>query len=174
MKIHKFHTHGDGTYRHEDFKACGSNVVIENGVLIFHPENISIGNNVYVGHQTILKGYYKNEMSIYNDVWIGQQCFFHSGGGIVIKDGAGIGPKVSIISSMHDGSGRTCPVMSSDIIFKSVIIGIGCDIGCGAIILPGVEIGEGSIIGAGSVVTKNVPPYEVWAGIPAKQISKRS
>lgn len=49
----------------------------------------------------------------------------------------------------------------------------GCDIGIGSIILPGIKIGEGSIIGAGSVVTKNVEPYTVVAGNPARTLRKR-
>lgn len=46
-------------------------------------------------------------------------------------------------------------------------------IGLNVIICNNVTIGEGAIIGAGSIVTKNIPPYEVWAGNPAKFIKKR-
>ncbi|WP_272482092.1 CatB-related O-acetyltransferase [Thomasclavelia spiroformis] len=46
-------------------------------------------------------------------------------------------------------------------------------IGSNAIILQGITVGKGSVIAAGAVVTKNVPPYTVWGGIPAKQIKKR-
>ena len=46
-------------------------------------------------------------------------------------------------------------------------------IGANAIILSGVTIGEGAIIGAGSVVTKNVEPYTIFAGNPAKKIKMR-
>lgn len=46
-------------------------------------------------------------------------------------------------------------------------------IGAGAIICNAVDIGEGAIVGAGSVVTKDIPPYEIWAGNPAKFIKKR-
>ena len=46
-------------------------------------------------------------------------------------------------------------------------------IGIGAIICNSVIVGKGAIIGAGSVVTKNIPPYQVWAGNPAKFIKER-
>ena len=49
-----------------------------------------------------------------------------------------------------------------------VHIGKGAHVGIGAIILPGVTIGEGAIIGAGAVVAKDVPPYTLAAGVPAK------
>lgn len=74
--------------------ACGENAIIEDGVRIFHPENVYIGNNVYIGHDTILKGYYAGLMRIGNNVWIGQQCFFHAGGGLTIGNNVGIGPQV--------------------------------------------------------------------------------
>jgi chloramphenicol O-acetyltransferase type B len=52
---------------------------------------------------------------------------------------------------------------------------IGCDvwIGAEAMIMPGVQIADGAVIGARSVVTKNVGPYEIWAGNPARLIKKR-
>ena len=52
----------------------------------------------------------------------------------------------------------------------NILIKKGAWIGARAIILPNVTVGEGSIIGAGAVVTKDVPPYTVVAGVPAKKI----
>lgn len=42
-------------------------------------------------------------------------------------------------------------------------------IGCNVTVIGGVKIGNGAVIGAGAVVTRNVPPYEIWAGVPAKK-----
>ncbi len=56
---------------------------------------------------------------------------------------------------------------------QKVQIGHDCWIGHKAIIMPGVTIGNGAVVAAGSVVTKDVAPYTVVAGVPAKQISKR-
>ncbi|UCF06861.1 MAG: acyltransferase [bacterium] len=53
-------------------------------------------------------------------------------------------------------------------VFNRVVIKRGAYIGVNAIILPGVTVGEGAIVGAGSVVTKDVPPYTIVAGNPAR------
>lgn len=54
-----------------------------------------------------------------------------------------------------------------------IIIGNRCYIGMNTIFSKPVKVGDGAIIGAGSVVTKDIPEYEVWAGVPARFISKR-
>lgn len=167
-------SHGDGQFDNSDFKSLGKNVVIEKGVLVFHPENITIGDNVYVGHQTILKAYYKGKMEIGEGSWIGQQCFFHSAGDIVIGKAVGIGPGVKIITSHHEDINTTEPVLYQELKFKAVIIEDGADLGVGSIILPGVKIGKGAIIGAGAVVNTDIPDFAVAAGVPAKIIRIRS
>ena len=57
---------------------------------------------------------------------------------------------------------------------EDVYIGENVFIGVNAIICNSVTIGDGAIIGAGSVVTKNIPPYQCWAGNPAKYIKNRA
>lgn len=154
------------------FKNLAENVTIENGVLIFHPENITIGSNVYIGHYAILKAYFKNEMIIGKDSWIGQQCFFHSAGGLIIGEKVGIGPSVKILTSSHDLSASTNDnaIMSKPLQFSPVKIGDGCDIGVNAVILPGVTLGDNVQVGAGAVVTKSFPSNSVVAGVPAQRI----
>lgn len=172
--IKHFQTHGTGEFSREQFKTIGENVVFESGVLVFHPDTITLGHNIYIGHGTVLKGYYKNEMHIGDHTWIGQGCFFHSAGMITIGKAVGIGPHVKILTSVHTDEGDIGkPVMHNPLEFKPVVIGDGSDIGVGTIILPGVTIGEGAIIGAGAVVTHDIPPYAVAAGVPAKIIRMR-
>ena len=62
------------------------------------------------------------------------------------------------------------PVMNCELVYKPIVIKDGAHIGIGAIIMPGVTIGEGAVIGAGSVVTRDIPPYCVAVGAPAKVI----
>lgn len=166
-------SHGTGFFRREELAACGEGTVIEEGVLVFHPENVHLGANVYVGHQTMLKGYYKNELHIGDGTWIGQQCFMHAGGGIEIGRNVGIGPCVKILTSRHAEAGREVPILHSPITFMKVTIEDDADIGIGAILLPGVTIGRGAQIGAGALVTKSVPAYAVAAGNPAQVLRMR-
>lgn len=168
-----FRSQGDGSFQPEDFRALGANVIFEAGVLVFHPETISLGKNIYLGHRTILKGYHLNELVIGDDVWIGQNCFFHSAGGIRIGARVGIGPNVSILTSSHREEGRQIPILHSDLVLAPVVIEDDCDIGLGATLLPGITIGRGAQIGAGAVVTQDVPAYAVAAGVPARVLRER-
>jgi acetyltransferase-like isoleucine patch superfamily enzyme len=59
------------------------------------------------------------------------------------------------------------------VIRKNIVVEDDCWIAANSIILAGITIGKGSVIAAGSVVTKDVPPYSVFAGIPAKLIQSR-
>jgi len=167
------HTHGTGRWEPNDLAHLGSDVTIEPGVLIFHPENVEIYDDVYVGHQTILKAYYKNRMIIGPRTWIGQQCFFHSAGGITIGERVGIGPGVKLLTSAHSGIPIDVPIMDTEIAFAPIDIRAGADLGVGAIILPGVTIGTGVQVGAGAVVTTSVPDYAVVAGVPARVMRDR-
>ena len=62
------------------------------------------------------------------------------------------------------------PVMDCPLKYAPIVIKDGAHIGIGSIIMPGVTIGEGAVIGAGSVVTRDIPPYCVAVGVPAKVI----
>lgn len=64
------------------------------------------------------------------------------------------------------------PVMDCELVYKPIVIKDGAHIGIGAIIMPGVTVGEGAVIGAGSVVTRDIPPYCVAVGAPARVIRK--
>lgn len=159
-------SHGTGLAPWE-FAQQGEDCVFETAVLVFHPENISLGERVYLGHQTILKGYYKNTMTIGSGTWIGQQCFIHSAGGIEIGEDVGIGPGVKILTSQHQLQDPSAPIMHQELEFKLVRIGKGCDIGANAVILPGVTLGDYCQVGAGAVVTKSFPAHSIVTGVPA-------
>jgi len=95
---------------------------------------------------------------------------------IEIGDGVAITTGVMILCHQRDLSNYKPRMYAMHCPFKSgkVIIKDGAHIGIGAIIMPGVTIGEGAVIGAGAVVTKDIPPYTLAVGIPAKVIKKYS
>jgi acetyltransferase-like isoleucine patch superfamily enzyme len=166
-------SHGTGQIDRAALKRCPASVVLEPGALVFHPENVSLDEDVYVGHYAILKGYHRNELVIGRGAWIGQAAFLHAAGGIRIGDAVGIGPHVCILTSTHGEPGRDRPIMEGALEFAPVTLDDGCDIGVGAVILPGVTIGRGAQVGAGAVVTSDVAPYAVVAGNPARLLRTR-
>ena len=169
----QFKSEGPGTPDLSLIKSCGENVIIEDGVRIFHPENISIGDNVYIGHDTILKGYYKSDIVIGSNVWIGQQCFIIGAGGLTIGDYVGIGPQVKIHPCEHTHDDPTLPTSFQPLFFDPIVIEEDVNIGIGAMIMHGVTLKSGTLVGANAVVKKNFPEYSIIGGVPAKLIRSR-
>jgi acetyltransferase-like isoleucine patch superfamily enzyme len=169
-------SHGSGQIDRARLGSCPSSVVFEDGALVFHPENVYLGDNVYVGHYAILKGYYKNQLRVGSGTWIGQGAFLHAAAGIDIGRDVGIGPKAVVLTSAHElPSGDAAaaeeapvPILHRPLHFAPVRLLDGCDIGVGAIVLPGVTVGAYAQVGAGAVVTADVPPRAIVAGNPAR------
>ena len=166
-------SHGSGSFSPSDLARYGSGSIIEADVRIWHPETVEIGDGVYVGHGTMLKGYHNSRMVIGDGTWIGQLCFFHSAGGIVIGENVGVAPCVKILTSAHRLDQTDRPILHSDIEFAPVRIEDDADVGVGAILLPGVTIGAGAQVAAGAVVAEDVAPFAVVAGVPARVIRTR-
>lgn len=105
-------------------------------------------------------------------VYIGPNCIIYPN--VSIGAFTMLANNVSIIGGDHRYDKVGVPIIFSgrDVI-KKTKIGKDCWIGANAIIICGVEIGDGSIVAAGAVVTKNVEPYSVYAGVPAKKIKDR-
>jgi acetyltransferase-like isoleucine patch superfamily enzyme len=166
-------THGTGQFTREQFRRCPDSVILEPGVLVFHPENVSLDEDVYVGHQAILKGYFQNELRVGAGSWIGQAAFLHAAGGLTVGRRVGIAPHVCILTSIHADPGRDVPIMDGALEFAAVTLEDGCDIGINATILPGITVGQGAQVGAGAVVTRDVPAHAVVAGNPARILRQR-
>lgn len=95
-------------------------------------------------------------------------------GRCVIGDDVMMGTDCVIITRNHRHDRTDIPMMDQGFEEeRPVFVGNDVWLGDRVIILPGVHIGDGCIIGAGSVVTRDIPPYSVAAGIPAKVIKDR-
>jgi acetyltransferase-like isoleucine patch superfamily enzyme len=102
------------------------------------------------------------------NVVVNARCRLDNRGTITIGDNVSISSDVIILTADHDMnssnfSGRNRPVIIDDYVW----------IGTRAIIMPGVTIGKGAVVAAGSLVTKNIAPFHVVGGIPAKFIKER-
>lgn len=167
-------SHGTGEIEREALARCGEGVVFEPGALVFHPETVEIGDDVYVGHYAILKGYYKGHLSVGDGSWIGQFAFLHGAGGLAIGRRVGVGPGVKIITSTHElPADPSVPILDGPLSFGPVELCDGCDLGVGAIVLPGVRVGAGAQIAAGAVVSRDVPAGAIAAGVPARVTRRR-
>jgi acetyltransferase-like isoleucine patch superfamily enzyme len=167
-------SHGSGAIVPGRLAGCGANVVFEPGALVFHPEQVELGDDVYVGHYAILKGYYNNWLRIGDGCWIGQQAFLHAAGGLTLGRRVGVGPAARVLTSRHElPDDPALPIIDGALTFAPVVLEDGCDLGVGAIVLPGVTIGRGAQIGAGAVVTRDVPAGAVAVGVPARVVRTR-
>jgi len=159
----------------------GNNVVVERGATLSVDREgesfIDIGANSYFCSNCVIKA---------SDGWIkiGHDCSVNEfailfgggglgGGGLEIGNDVRIAAHVRIVPMNHIYEDPETPIRLQKI--KAIGIKIEDDVwlGVGSTVLDGVTIGKGSVIGAGAVVTKDIPPYSIAVGIPAKVIKKR-
>jgi acetyltransferase-like isoleucine patch superfamily enzyme len=160
--------------------SIGSSVTIGDNVEInaLSKKGIVIGNNVSILKNTIIEctGVIRNlgeGLTIGNNVGIAQNCFIQVRGKVIIEDNVIFGPNVSVFSENHIFENSDLPVNVQGESRTGVKIESGVWIGTRAVILDGVTVGKNSIVAAGSVVNKDVPPYSIVGGIPAKVIKIR-
>ena len=124
----------------------GSNSTLHTGIRVYDPRGITVGEGTIIGYGCFLDG--RSALTIGNHVDIASEVMIYNGE-----------------HDIHaaDFHGIEAPVAIGDYVF----------IGPRAIILPGVTIGNGAVVGAGAVVTKDVEPFTIVGGVPAKVIGER-
>ncbi|MFL9867288.1 acyltransferase [Paraburkholderia fungorum] len=158
--------------------SVGHNVRIARNCIVVGIENMTIGNNVRIDGPTVLSAS-GGHIHIGSHVHIGGMCFLAGGGGIELDDFSGLSQGVRIYSTSDDYSGAaltnpTVPRRYLNVKVAPVHLGRHVIVGSGSVILPGCAIGEGSSIGALSLVTKNLDPWGVYFGTPARRLRARS
>ena len=131
-------------------------VCLERGVdinVVPYEDNchIEIGERTVIGPYTCVAGP--------GHIKIGKSCLIAS--------------HVGIYANNHNFADLTHYIWDQGVSRKGIVIEDDCWLGTGVKVLDGVTIGRGSVIGAGAVVTKNIPPYSVAVGVPAKVIAHR-
>lgn len=130
---------------------------------------VTMERNVVVHYKTEIRAPHKLQLG--RGCIIGDNALLDARNGLVIGKNVNLSSNVFIYTEQHDYRDELFRCnQSTD---KSVAIGDRAWIGSNVIVLPGVKIGEGAVCCAGCVVTKDVAPYDVVAGIPAKKINTR-
>jgi acetyltransferase-like isoleucine patch superfamily enzyme/putative methionine-R-sulfoxide reductase with GAF domain len=139
---------------HENNKiSLGERVALERGVEIGALDNthIDIEENTYIAPYVCISGP--------GNIKIGKHCMIASHSGIYANN--------------HNFADLTVLIREQGVTRKGIIIEDNCWLGHGVTVLDGVTIGQGSVIGAGSVVSKDIPPFSIAVGVPAKVIRDR-
>ncbi|UTT65361.1 acyltransferase [Janibacter sp. CX7] len=113
--------------------------------------------------------YAPERIVIGENVTIGDTCFLDGRSGLSIGDSVNLGSRVHIYTREHDVDSPTFAETGGP-----VAIGDHAWVASHAIVLPGVTIGQGAVVAAGAVVTKDVEPFTVVGGNPARPIRKRN
>jgi acetyltransferase-like isoleucine patch superfamily enzyme len=153
-------------------RRCGHGLKVGSNVGFKHLETFEIGDNVFIGAQAYIQGRFDGTTIIGDNVWIGPQAYMDARQ-LVIEEYVGWGPGAKILGSAHTALPVDVPVLRTDLEIKPVRICAWADVGTNATILPGVTVGRGAIVGAGAVVTRDVPPFAIVAGVPAKLVRWR-
>jgi acetyltransferase-like isoleucine patch superfamily enzyme len=138
----------------------GKNFHAGRGVVLWAKESIVIGNNFYIGRYSQIEC----NAQIGNNVILGNYVAFV---GKYDHNYLQIGVPTRLASQIRDINYNWKGIDSKVIIEDDVWVGYG------AIIMSGITIGEGSIVAAGSVVTKDIAPFSIVGGNPAKFIKNR-
>jgi len=146
-----FHTVRNFIYRYFFRAKLGKNVVIYSGALIRGPNKLTIGKGTMIGNHSVLDAR--------NSIEIGENVTFGHG--------------VWLWSAQHS---HNDPDFGSDprAKLKKITVHDRAWLGPRVIVLPGCTIGEGAVIGAGAVVTKDIEPFSINAGVPARKIGERN
>jgi len=156
-------------------KAYGTDVQISRKCSIYSPETISIGDNVRIDDFCLLSGVIR----LGSHIHISAYSAIYGNTSVVMEDYTGVSQRVTIYSAMDDFSGDYLigPVhekIKTRVIGGEVRLCKFSHIGASSIVFPNVQIGEGTVVGAFSLVTKSLPEWGIYAGIPVTFRKKRS
>ena len=148
-------------YNHET-AVIDDGAIIGTGTKIWHfshvmdsaeiGENCVLGQNVFVGNKVILG----NNVKVQNNVSVYE--------GVVCEDDVFLGPSMVFTNVINPRS-----AIERKTEFKTTLVKKGATIGANATIICGITLGEYCFVGAGAVVTKDVKPYALMTGVPARQ-----
>lgn len=177
--------------------ACGRGVAFSRNVTLRCPARLFLGDGTLIDEQVcfdiksavaavrlgarnqILQGVrfetgYEGHVTLGDDCFVGAYTILNGFGGITIGNNALIAGHCHIVSGDHGFADLTVPMGQQPITGKGIVLEDDVWLGAGVKVLDGVRIGQGSIVSAGAVVNRDVAPYSIVGGIPAKLIKMRN
>jgi acetyltransferase-like isoleucine patch superfamily enzyme len=167
--------------RHPNNLYAGKDLVIEDYVELncLATNKMILGDRITIGRFAVIRpsnswgGEIGEGLKVGNNSSIGTFNYIGCSGYIEIGNNVMLGPRVGLFAENHVYDSVYKPIKDQGVVRKTIVIEDDCWIGTNSVVLSGVRIGTGSVVAAGSVVTKDVAPFSVVAGVPAKLIKSR-
>jgi galactoside O-acetyltransferase len=159
------------------FKNAGENIIIYDPISLIHPEKMVLKSHIMLSEFSYLAS--GKGLFIGNFTHISTHCSILGGGFCIINDFVGVTAGTRLITGSESilGNGISCgpmiPPEFRDNFQSYIIIEKHAFIGTNVVILPGITIGEGAVIAAGSIIKKNIEPWGIYSGSPARRIGTR-
>ncbi len=163
-------------------RACGAEIaagcVIEPGCdlrLGFEPARrgrLVLGNSCRVSRGVVFLPH-GGSIILGRDTFVGEHAVVYGHGGVEIGEECLIAMHCRILSSEHTLSPAGVAIRTRPDLPKPTRLGRDVWLGAGVTVLGGVKIGEGCVVGAGAVVTRDLPPFSVAVGVPARVVGRR-
>lgn len=128
----------------------GSDVELFWGMQVQGVGELVIGDRAFIGHEVLM--------------------MINEGSKIIIEEEAIVGSRSIVVTGFHPVTPEGKRILSREGTSSTVRIGRGCSVSTNCTVLPGITVGEMSIVAAGATVAKNVEPYTLVGGCPAKFI----
>jgi galactoside O-acetyltransferase len=157
-------------------RQCGHNVRIYAGAKIIGGQFLSLGDNVIIDDFVFI---YATALTVIGShVHLASFCSITGGGELHMGDFSNLSSGARVLTGTDDFHGggltnSTIPAELRKVQRAAVTIGRHAMIGTNAVVLPGLAVGEGAAVGAGAVVTRDLAPWGIYAGNPARRLRDR-
>lgn len=157
------------------FKFCGKDVKVYPLTKINRAENVEIDDFSRILDYVYIDAGKSLKIGKYSIItW---QCLIEGGACTVIGDRVFIGPGTKLLTSTYAFNGyytnEFLPSDANKILYGDIVLENDSYIGANSVIMPGVTIGEGALVGSNAFVNKDLEPWGIYVGSPAKKIGER-
>lgn len=167
----------DGARARRRFAAAGGNLAA--GAVVVNLDRLELGTGAVVQSGSLLHcggldwSAGRGRIQLGDRVYVGHDCILYGAGDLEIGSDVLLGPRVILTSQGHGFQARDITIREQPLMLAPVAVGNDVWIGAGAVVLPGIRIGQGAIVAAGAVVTRDVAPFQIVGGVPARVLSDR-